>query len=60
MKNPKFILKKSTDDRYYFILTAKNGEPILTSQMYQTKQGCKKGIESIKANAPEAPIEDLT
>jgi uncharacterized protein YegP (UPF0339 family) len=28
--------------------------------MYAAKSGMEKGIESVKTNAPEATIEDLT
>ena len=43
--------EKSSD--YYFRLKAANGEVILSSQGYKDKAGCQKGIESVKANAPE-------
>lgn len=53
MENPKFQIKKSKDEQYYFVLKAKNGEPILNaSEMYTTKQACKDGIASVKTNAP--------
>ena len=37
-----------------FNLKAANGEPILTSEMYETKSGAQNGIESVKTNAPVA------
>ena len=53
MSNPKFKIHKSNkNQQYYFNLHALNGQPILTSETYSTKQSCKKGIESVKANAP--------
>lgn len=58
-----FLLKKSqkrTGQPYYFILCASNGEPIATSEMYASKQGAQNGIRSVKENAPEAEIRDLT
>ncbi len=30
----KFIIKKSIDEQYYFVLKANNSETILTSEMY--------------------------
>ncbi len=60
MADPKFKIHKSRNDQYYFNLHAGNGEKIATSEMYVTKQGCKNGIESVKTNAPNADIEDLT
>lgn len=60
MANPKFEIKKSKNDQFYFNLKAGNGEIIATSESYTTKQGCKNGIESVKINAPDAEVEDLT
>ena len=51
----KFVIKQS-DAGYHFVLKASNGEVIATSQVYASKDGCKKGIESVKKNAPEAEI----
>jgi uncharacterized protein YegP (UPF0339 family) len=33
---------------FYFILRAKNGEVVLTSEMYARKESCYKTIRSIK------------
>ncbi|MBQ1411138.1 MAG: YegP family protein [Oscillospiraceae bacterium] len=42
-----------------FDLKASNGEVIATSEVYTTEAACRKGIESVKANALSA-IEDQT
>ncbi len=55
----KFVIIK-TDDHFRFHLKAVNGELILSSQPYTSLAACKKGIESIRINAPIAPIEDQT
>ena len=60
MGKPKFIIKKSSDNQFYFNLKAGNGEIIATSERYTTKSSCKNGIESVKENAPIAEIEDTT
>ncbi len=52
MGKPKFEIKKSSNDQFYFNLKAGNGEVILTSEMYKAKQGCIGGIASVKVNAP--------
>lgn len=52
MDNPKFQIKEGSNNQFYFNLKALNGQVILTSEMYVTKQGCKGGIESVKNNAP--------
>jgi uncharacterized protein YegP (UPF0339 family) len=48
----KFVLKKSNNGQFYFNLKAGNGEIILTSENYTTKQGATNGIASVRVNAP--------
>ena len=43
-----------------FNLKANNGEVIATSETYSSKDACLNGIESVRKNAPIAPIEDQT
>lgn len=60
MKRPYWYLKKSKDGQFYFILKAINGETLLTSEMYTTKDNAKNGIKAIRSNGAEAEIKDLT
>lgn len=53
MKFPKFVIKKSVNDQFYFNLWSAGEEIILKSEMYTTKQNCKNGIESVKSNSSE-------
>lgn len=50
--NPKFEMYRS-GSQYRFRLKARNGEIILVSESYTTKQGCENGIASVKKNAPD-------
>lgn len=43
-----------------FDLHAANGQSILTSEVYTTEHACRKGIESVRKNAPIAKLEDQT
>ncbi|WP_293307778.1 YegP family protein [Pedobacter sp. UBA5917] len=47
----KFIITKRTNNEYQFNLKAANGQVILTSEGYNAKASCNKGIESVKNNA---------
>ncbi len=47
----KFEIKKGTSGKYRFNLKASNGQIILSSESYETKQGAEKGIESVKKNS---------
>ena len=52
--------KTSKDDKPYFVLVPSNGEPIGTSETYESTEAMENGIEAVKRDAPGAPIEDLT
>ncbi|PSV89358.1 YegP family protein [Photobacterium iliopiscarium] len=49
-----------SDQRYYFVLKASNGEVIATSEMYQTKQAAENGIRSVQLNGGSTDVKDLT
>ena len=55
----KFVIK-TTNTGVKFDLKAGNGEVIATSEVYSSEQSCKKGIESVKKNAPIAAVENQT
>lgn len=48
----KFELKKSQNSEYLFNLKAGNGEVILTSETYVTKDSALAGIASVRVNSP--------
>lgn len=48
----KFVLSTTADGQYMFNLKAGNGETILTSERYQSKDGALNGIDSVRKNAP--------
>lgn len=48
---------EASNGKFYFNLKAGNSQVIGRSQMYESAQGRDNGIESVKANAPGAPIE---
>jgi len=49
-KSKKMFELKKSGDKFHFVLKAGNGEVILSSQMYASKSGAMKGIESIQNN----------
>jgi antitoxin HicB len=51
LEGGKFELKKSKTGDYFFNLLAANGQVILQSEMYVTKDAALHGIESVKRNA---------
>ena len=55
----KFVVKEVSSG-IKFDLKATNGQVIATSEVYESKAACQKGIESVKKNAPAANVEDQT
>ena len=51
MAHPEFQVSTGKDNQFYFNLTAKNGQVIISSQGYKSKDGCKNGIASVKKNS---------
>ncbi len=49
----KFEIKEGSGGKFRFNLKASNGQTILTSETYETKQGAEKGVESVRKNAPD-------
>ncbi len=52
--------KKATDGQHFFVLKASNGQTVGRSELYKTAASMENGIESVKKNAPDAKVEDLT
>lgn len=55
----KFVIR-TVPSGVKFDLHAANGQSILTSEVYTTLNACRKGIESVRKNAPKAKLENQT
>lgn len=49
----KFELIASKNGKIHFCLKASNGQVLLTSEKYESREGAVKGIESVKRNASQ-------
>ena len=56
----KFEITKDKAGKFRFRLKAGNGEIIAVSEAYESMASAKNGIESVKKNAAEAAVVDLT
>ena len=56
VKHPKFEVYTDKAGEFRFRLKAANGQIIATSEGYKAKASCLNGIESVKKNAPDAPV----
>ena len=52
--------KETKSGKPMFNLKATNGQVIGTSEAYSSEAARDNGIESVKKNAPDAKVEDLT
>lgn len=55
----KFVIR-TVSSGVKFDLRATNGQTIATSEIYGSRAGCLKGLESVRNNAPAANVEDQT
>ena len=56
-KHPKFEVYTDKKGEIRFRLTAGNGQEIAASEGYKSKASCLNGVESVRKNAPGAPVE---
>ena len=56
----RFDRRSSTSSQPYFVLMARNGEPIGRSEMYSSRSARNNGIASVRTNGPAARVDDLT
>ena len=55
-KHPKFEVYADKAGEFRFRLKATNGQVIAVSEGYKAMASCLNGIESVKKNAPDAPV----
>lgn len=56
----KFVITKDAAGEFRFQLVASNGQTVATSEGYTAKASALSTIESIKAKAADAAIDDQT
>jgi uncharacterized protein len=49
----KFVISTAKSGEFYFNLKATNGQTILTSEMYSSRDACTNGIESVMRNCDD-------
>lgn len=56
----KFEIYQDKAKKYRFRLKAGNGQVIATGEGYESKSACVNGIESIKKNAADAQVVEVS
>jgi uncharacterized protein YegP (UPF0339 family) len=55
-----FEIRNTVDGKFYWRFKAIDGEVVAVSEVYESKKGCKDGIDCIMSNAIFATILDQT
>ena len=58
-KHPKFEMYTDKAGEFRFRLKATNGQIVAVSEGYKAKASCVNGIESVKKNVVDAPVEEV-
>jgi len=53
----KYKIKRAVNFQYYWVFEASNGETILTSETYTTKDSCRNGIYSSKVSVNDSNFD---
>jgi uncharacterized protein YegP (UPF0339 family) len=60
MNKPKIIIKTSQDNKPFIVVKAGNGETLVTSETYNSKQGANNAVVRLQKLVPDAIVEDKT
>jgi uncharacterized protein YegP (UPF0339 family) len=52
----KFLIKTGRGGKTHFVLVATNGRVVATSETYESKESCLKGVAAVKRLAADAVI----
>ena len=58
VRNGKFVIKQGRGGKTHRVLLASNGQVVVTSETYESKQSCLKGIDAVKRLAADAVVTD--
>jgi hypothetical protein len=57
---PKYVIRRSKDYQFYWVLNAINGRALITSETYTSKEACKNGIDSSRKNVADSNFQRKT
>jgi len=58
--NGRYVISRSNDGHYYFVLTSHTGDVLMTSGNFTSKESAETGIRSVRGIATVAKVEDAT
>ena len=57
-RSGKFVIKHGRGGKTHFVLLASNGRVVATSETYESKESCLKGIHAVKRLAADAAVTE--
>ena len=57
-RNGKFVIKRGRGGKTHFVLLASNGRVVVTSETYESKESCLKGIAAVQRLAADAAVTE--
>ena len=55
-RSGKLVIKHGRGGKTHFVLLASNGRVVATSETYESKESCLKGIDAVKRLAADAAV----
>jgi uncharacterized protein YegP (UPF0339 family) len=56
VRTGKFLIKAGRGGKTHFVLVATNGRVVATSETYESKESCMKGVAAVKRLAADAAV----
>ena len=57
-RSGKFVIRQGRGGKTHFVLLASNGRVVATSETYESKESCLKGIDAVKRLAADATVTE--
>lgn len=58
VQSKRFVMKKTSDGRYFFNIKSANGQVVATSAFFNTEEQRTEGINYVRNKAPECQVEE--
>jgi uncharacterized protein YegP (UPF0339 family) len=58
VRKGKFVIKRGRGGKTHFVLLASNGRVVATTETYESKESCLKGIAAVKRLAADATVTE--
>jgi len=55
-ENSRYVISRSEDGHYYFVLTSHTGDVLMTSENFATRESAETGIRAVRGIATVATV----